>query len=63
MTVFRIFIFCFRLAGEAASSLPCCLALFKVISFCRFHLREGINWIPKYVYDSFCVRIGNCLDL
>jgi hypothetical protein len=30
MTVFRILIFCFKLAGEAASSLPCCLVLFKV---------------------------------
>ena len=41
MTVFRILIFCFKLAGEAASSLPCCLVLVKVISFWRFHFRDG----------------------
>ena len=49
MTVLRIFIFCFKLAGEFASSWPCCLAFFSVISFYKFHLNEGTNWMPKYV--------------
>ena len=49
MTVLRILIFCFKLAGEAASSLPCCLVLFRVSSFWRFHFRDGTSWMPRYV--------------
>ena len=63
MTVFRILIFCFKLAGEAANSLPCCLVLFRVISFWRFHFRDGISWMPRHVYGSFCMRVGKFLDL
>ena len=59
----RILIFCFRLAGELASSRPCCLAFFSVIFFCKFHLSEGTSWMPRYVYDSFCVRVGKFLFL
>ena len=33
MSVFKILIFCFRLAKDTTSSLPCCLALLKVIFF------------------------------
>ena len=58
MTVFRILIFCLRLAGDRVSSLLCCLVFWRVISLCMFHLREGISWMPRYVYGSFCVRVG-----
>ena len=57
MTVFRILIFCVRLAGELASSWLCCLIFLIVISFCKFHLRDGVRFIPKYVYGLFWVRI------
>ena len=29
-----------------------------MISFCNFHLSDGIRCMPMYVYGSFCVRIG-----
>ena len=58
MTVFKILTFCLRLAGDRASSLLCCLVFWRVISHWRFHLREGISWMPKYVYNSFCVSVG-----
>ena len=41
MTVFRILIFCLRLAGERVSSLHCCLAFWSVISFYRFHFSDN----------------------
>ena len=62
MIVFGILIFCLRLAGENVSNLHCCLVLWSVISFCRFHLSDGIRWMPRYVYSSFCVRVGKFLD-
>ena len=42
-TVFKILIFGFRLAREMANNWSYCLAFFSVISFCKFHLSEGIN--------------------
>ena len=42
MTVFRILIFCLRLVGDRASSLFCCLAFWRMISLCSFHLRDSI---------------------
>jgi len=47
MTVFRIWIFCFRDAGEVISSLHCFLALFMVVSFCIFHFSDGIRCMPR----------------
>ena len=26
-------------------------------------MSEGTNWMPRYVYGSFCVRVGKFLDL
>ena len=46
MTVLRMLIFCLRLAGERVSSLHCSLDFWSVISFCRFHLSDGIMWMP-----------------
>ena len=43
----RIFIFCLRLAGERVSNLHCNLVFWSAISFCRFHLSDGIRWIPR----------------
>ena len=48
MTVFKILIFCLRLAGERVSNLHCCLAFWSVISFCRFQLSDGIRRMPRY---------------
>ena len=48
MTVVKILIFCLRLAGDRVSSLLCCLAFWKVISFCRCHLNDGVNCLPRY---------------
>lgn len=31
--------------------------------FCNFHLRDGIRCILRYVYGSFCVRVGKLFDL
>ena len=61
--MFRMLIFCLRLAGERVSSVHCCLAFWSVISFWRFHLRDGISWMPRYAYDSFCVRVGRFFSL
>ena len=58
MIVFNILIFCFRLAGELASSFPYCLVFFSVISFRKLHMSDGVIWMPRYVYTSCCVRIG-----
>ena len=33
------------------------------MSFCNFHLSDGIRWMPRYLYDSFCVRVGKFFDL
>ena len=63
MTVLRMLIFCLRLAGERLSSFLCYLAFWSVISFYRFHLRDGISWMPRYVYGSFCVRVGRFFAL
>ena len=63
MTVLRILIFCFMPVGERVSGLLCCLAFWNVISLCRFHLRDDISWMPRYVYDSFCVRVRKLLVL
>lgn len=61
--MFSILIFCLRLAGDRNSNLFCCLAFWRVTSLCRFHLRDGMSWMPRYVYDSFCVRVGKFLVL
>ena len=58
MIVFNILFFGFRLAGELASSFPCCLVFFNAISFGKLHLRDGVIWMPRYVYGACCVRIG-----
>lgn len=63
MIVFRILIFCLRLVGEMVSGLLCYLAFWIVPSFCRFYLSDGISWISRFVYDSFCIRVGKFLDL
>ena len=63
MTVLRMLIFCLRLAGERVSSLHCCLAFWSVVSFWMFHFRDGISWIPRYAYGSFCVRVGKVFVL
>ena len=47
MTVFSIFIFYFRFAGEVANNWPCCLAFFRVISFWMVYLSEGTSCMPK----------------
>ena len=26
-------------------------------------MSDGISWMPRYVYGSFCVRVGKFLDL
>ena len=49
MMVLRILIFCVRLAGELVSDWLCCFTLLSVVSFLRFHLRDGVRCIPKYV--------------
>ena len=46
--MFRILIFCVRLAGELVNSWLCCLT-FIIISFCKFHLSDGVRCIPWYV--------------
>ena len=61
--MFKILIFCLRLAGDRVSSLLCCLAFWRVISFCRFHLSDGVSWMPRYVYGLFCVTVGKFLFL
>ena len=61
--MFKIFIFCVRLAGELVSSWLCCLTFFIVIYFYKFHLSGGIRFIPKYIYGLFWVRIGKFLEL
>ena len=53
MIVFKILIFCLRLASEGVSNLFCCLVFWSVLSFCRFHLSDGIRCMPRYVYGSF----------
>ena len=63
MTVFRILIFCVRLAGDLARSWLCCLTFLIVISFWSFHLRDGVRLTPRYVYDSFWVKIGKFWEL
>ena len=57
MTVLRILIFCMRLAGELIRSWLCYLSFLSVISFCRFHLKDGVRCMPRSVYGSFWVRI------
>ena len=52
MIVFRILIVCLRLVGEKVSTLLCSLVFWIVIVFCRFHLRDGIKCMPRYVYGS-----------
>ena len=63
MTVLRMLIFCLRLAGERVSNLHYCLVFCSVVSFCLVHLRDGINWMLRYAYGSFCVRVGKVLAL
>ena len=45
----KILIFCLRLARERVNSLLCCLVFWSVISFCRFHLSDGIRCMPRYM--------------
>ena len=52
-----------RLAGELVSSWLCCLIFLSVISFCRFHLNDGVRFIPRYIYGSFWVRMGKFWEL
>jgi hypothetical protein len=52
-TIFTIFIFCFIVLGDASSCLLCFSSLSMVICLWRFHFRDGISWMPKYLYGSF----------
>ena len=61
--MFSILICCLRLARDRDSNLLCCLPFWRVISLCRFHLRDGISWMPRYVYGSFCARVEKFLVL
>lgn len=63
MIVFRILIVCLRLAGEKVSALLCFLVFWIVIVYCRFHLRDDIKCMPRYVYGSIWVRVEFFLDL
>ena len=58
ITMFKILIFCVRLAGELVSNWLCCLTFLSVVSFCRFHLSDGARCISRYMYGSFWVTIG-----
>lgn len=63
MTMFRMWIFCLIVAREAISILLCFFAFVMVISFWMFHFKEGTGWMPRYVYGSFCVRVGKGIFL
>ena len=63
MIVLRILIFCLRLAGNKVSILLCYLAFWSAVSLCRFHLRDGISCMPRYIYGLFFVRVGKLLGL
>jgi hypothetical protein len=34
-----------------------------VICLCRFHFKDGISWIPRYLYGLFWCNIGISLLL
>ena len=51
-------IFFLIVARDVSNSLLCFLAFSRVLFLWMFHFREGTRWMPRYVYGSFCVRIG-----
>lgn len=58
-----MWIFCLIVVGDAISNLLCCLA-FSIVEFLwMFHFSEGTRWMPRYVYGSFCVKVGKRLFL
>ena len=57
-TVLTMLSFCLRLAREKVSNSLCCLAFGDMMFLCNLHLSDGIIWMPKYMYSSFCVRVG-----
>ena len=56
-------IFFLIVAGDVINNLLCFLAFSMVMFFGMFHFSEGTRFMPRYVYGSFCVRVGKGLFL
>jgi hypothetical protein len=52
-TVYTILIFCFIVVGDVSSFFLCLNSLFVEICLWRFHFRDGISCMPRYLYGSF----------
>lgn len=59
----RMWIFCLIVDGDAIDNLLCFWAFSIVMNFWMIHFSEEARWIPRYVYDSFCLRVGKGLFL
>lgn len=52
INVFKILILCLRLVGEVDRNLLCRLALLVVISFCSFHLGDGVSCFKSAQWED-----------
>ena len=49
--------------GEASRYLLRFISLSVLICLRKFHFKDGIRWIPRYLYDPFWYNIGISLLL
>ena len=63
MNIWRVLIFCCSDTGDNGKTMFIFSFFPAIMIFLMAHFRDGTSRIIRYVYGSFCERMGSCCSL